>query len=260
MSRRGRPRKVPTEHAKQVTAAAVTALRKSILGSMVVYLSSPVGLRHELVIIDAHIGYLKKAKPKGWKAYVEALIEHKDYCKSLLKLKPRHRREALQADLASSFPDESGTAISAAPLVHLTDAHLQAIEWMVKELSVAPERYFISPWLATSLIVAMEIDRRIREERGGKAPLVDSESPQAENARKGLGQLLQRPPKLKSPDPVLQALCEEWLQSQREGQKISIRELAERFLGPEYHRNPEAATRRVQRFLDKRCKANATTA
>jgi len=260
MSRRGRPRKVSAERAKQVTAAAVTAVQKSTLSSVVGYLSSPLGLRHELVIIDAHIGYLKKAKPQGWKACVEALIEYKDYCKSLLKLKPRHRREALQEDMGSFFAIGSGTAIAVPTLVHLTDAHLRVLEWMVREFSLAPERYSISPWLVTNLLVGMAMDGRIREEQRGKAALVDSESPQAEIARKGLGRLLQRPPKLKSPDPVLQALREEWLQSQREGRKVPIRELAEPFLGPEYHGNPEAATRRMQRFLDKWCKANATTA
>jgi len=260
MSRRGRPRKVSAERAKQVTVAAVTAVQKSTLSSVVGYLSSPLGLRHELVIIDAHIGYLKKAKPEGWKAYVKALIEYKDYCKSLLKLKPRHRREALQEDMASFLAVGPSTAIAVPTLVHLTDAHLQVFEWMVREFSRAPERYSISPWWVTNVLVGMAMDGRIREEQHGKAALADPESPLAENARKGLGRLLQRPPKLKSPDPVLQALCEEWLQSQREGRKVSIRELAERFLGPEYHRNPEAATRRVQRFLDKCCTANATTA
>jgi len=259
MSRRGRPRKVSAERAEQVAAAAVTALQKSILDSVVGYLSSPLGLRHELEVIDAHIGYLKKAKPKGWKACVEALIEYKDYCKSLLKLKPRHRSEALREDMASFFAVRSSTAIAVAPLVHLTDAHLQALELMVRELSREPERYLISPWLVTSLFVAMAMYRRIRGEQDGTEALVDSEFPQAEIARKGLGQLLQRPPKLKSPDPVLQALGKEWLQGQREGREIPIRELAERYLGPEYHQNPEAATRRVKRFLAKWCKANATT-
>lgn len=70
MSRRGRPRKVSAERARQVTVAAVTAVQKSTLSSVVCYLSSPLGLRHELAIIDAHIGYLKKAKPEGWKACV----------------------------------------------------------------------------------------------------------------------------------------------------------------------------------------------
>lgn len=87
--------------------------------------------------------------------------------------------------MASFLAVGSSTAIAVPLLARPTDAHLQALEWMVMEFSRAPERYSISPWLVTSMLVAMAMESRIREEQRAKAALADPESPGLRSRARG---------------------------------------------------------------------------
>jgi len=69
--------------------------------------------------------------------------------------------------------------------------------------------------------------------------------------RQGLAGMMKRPLGRKPLPPEAEAAYQEWLAARRAGREISAPELAQRYLGPEHEANPEAAVRKMRRWLQR---------
>jgi len=205
-------------------------------------------LRHAATIVEAHIRYLKQTKPAGWQEAAAALRGWAKLLEGLRRCKLAKRRAQLEQQWGGASGADAAEVSRWSPL---TERHLETLRGLAEAFAGMSRALAPMPWLWWHVLLAAMVEGVLEGLRAASPSAVDPGSPQATKLRQGLAGMMQRPPGRKPLPPEAEAAYQEWRAARREDREISARELAERYLGPEYEANPEAAVRKMRRWLQR---------